>query len=69
MLVKGDHPALFFEMPWSTSGVLTRTLEAASGAGLTVSRLPALTDVDEAGDLMSDVKIFDGSAWRRLDSL
>lgn len=69
LLVKADHPGLFQEMAWSTPRVLRQTLDAADRVGLTVCLFPALADVDEAGDLSSDAKIFDGFAWRRLDSL
>jgi uncharacterized protein len=44
-------PALFDGMPWSTSAVLSRTLERAQRLGLRVACLPAWFDVDTKADL------------------
>jgi hypothetical protein len=44
-------PALFEDMPWSTSAVLSRTLERAQRLGLRVACLPAWFDVDTKADL------------------
>ncbi|HZP38067.1 MAG TPA: TIGR04282 family arsenosugar biosynthesis glycosyltransferase [Methylomirabilota bacterium] len=44
-------PALFENMPWSTSTVLTRTLERAQRLGLRAACLPAWFDVDTTADL------------------
>jgi hypothetical protein len=44
-------PALFRDIPWSTSVVLERTLERARAAGLVPHLLPPWYDVDEAADL------------------
>ena len=45
------HPELFRDIPWSTSGVLSATLEAAASLGVVVTMLPAWHDVDSADDL------------------
>jgi uncharacterized protein len=44
-------PALFEDMPWSTSAVLSRTLERAQRLGLRVACIPAWFDVDTKADL------------------
>jgi rSAM/selenodomain-associated transferase 1 len=44
-------PALFEDMPWSTSAVLSRTLERAQRLGLRVACLPAWFDIDTKADL------------------
>lgn len=44
-------PALFDDMPWSTSAVLSRTVERAQRLGLRVACLPAWFDVDTKADL------------------
>jgi len=44
-------PALFEDIPWSTSAVLSRTLERAQRLGLRVACLPAWFDVDTKADL------------------
>jgi rSAM/selenodomain-associated transferase 1 len=44
-------PALFENMPWSTSTVLGRTLERAQRLGLRVACLPTWFDVDTGADL------------------
>ncbi len=69
LLVKSDHPELFHDISWSTAKVLPQTLAAAALAGSTVRLLGELADVDDAGDLSSQTKIFNGSSWVRLDSL
>jgi rSAM/selenodomain-associated transferase 1 len=51
------QPELFRDIPWSTGVVLTKTLERARAAGLSVALLPTQEDVD---DLPS---------WRRVQSL
>jgi uncharacterized protein len=49
--VRADHPALFAEVPWSTSAVLDLTLRRAAAAGLRCALLPAWFDVDTPADL------------------
>lgn len=44
------HPELFSGVPWSAGDTLSRTLEAARHAGLSVHLLPELADVDTADD-------------------
>lgn len=44
-------PALFTGIPWSSSGVLSKTLEQAEREGMTVSLLPIWPDVDTVQDL------------------
>lgn len=44
-------PALFADMPWSTSDVLRITIDRARALGLRTARLPTLSDVDEPSDL------------------
>jgi hypothetical protein len=44
-------PALFDGIPWSTSAVLSRTLDRAQRLGLRVACLPAWFDVDTKADL------------------
>jgi rSAM/selenodomain-associated transferase 1 len=43
--------ALFADMPWSTSEILSRTLERAGTLGLAVEQLPLWFDVDTEADL------------------
>jgi hypothetical protein len=45
------HPALFADIPWSTSTVFTETVEQARRSGLTVAQVPAWYDVDAEEDL------------------
>ncbi|HLM39714.1 MAG TPA: hypothetical protein VK434_08995, partial [Microvirga sp.] len=45
--LKRAHDALFQDIPWSTSEVLSRTLERAAAIGLPVTMLPTWYDVDE----------------------
>jgi rSAM/selenodomain-associated transferase 1 len=49
--LRAPWPALFEDMPWSTSGVLSRTLDRALGLGLRVACLPTWFDVDTGIDL------------------
>lgn len=44
-------PEIFTGIPWSTSGVLSRTLERADALGAGTSLLPEWRDVDDADDL------------------
>ena len=44
------HPELLSDIPWSTDAVFQRTLERAAGAGLSVSLLRKLSDIDTDGD-------------------
>lgn len=43
--------ALFSGIPWSTSHVLSRTLEQAGGEGMTCTLLPSCPDIDTMQDL------------------
>jgi uncharacterized protein len=45
------EPSLFDDMPWSTDGVLARTLEAAEFTGMSVQLLETLRDIDTVRDL------------------
>ena len=45
-------PSLFEGVPWGTDRVLESTLERAREAGLTTHMMPALADVDTAGDVV-----------------
>ena len=44
-------PELFTGIPWSTAEVLQQTLSIAQRLGLTVAKLPLLSDVDRPEDL------------------
>ena len=44
-------PSLFAGIPWSTSGVLSKTREIAEGEGMSVSLLPSCSDIDIMQDL------------------
>ena len=44
-------PEIFADIPWSTSDVLSRTMERAAVLGVGTSRLPEWRDVDDADDL------------------
>ncbi|GHA10524.1 hypothetical protein GCM10008090_20190 [Arenicella chitinivorans] len=44
--------ALFSEMPWGTSAVLTKTRAAAQASGVNLQELEPLNDVDEWRDLL-----------------
>jgi rSAM/selenodomain-associated transferase 1 len=60
--VKDDHPALFQNIPWSTSSVTARTLAQAASIGLSVEILPGWYDVD---DPASYAVLLDDLAGRR----
>lgn len=49
--MKQLYPALFQNKKWSTNTVLANTLQTIEEAGLTVSQLPLLHDVDEAEEV------------------
>jgi rSAM/selenodomain-associated transferase 1 len=49
--LRSPCPALFENIPWSTSTVLARTLERAQRLGLRVACLPAWFDIDTSADL------------------
>ena len=49
--LRAPCPALFDGMPWSTSAVLSRTLDRAQHLGLRVACLPAWFDIDTKSDL------------------
>lgn len=48
---KRPEPGCFKGVVWSTSAVFRRTAANARKRGLSLGRLPVLSDVDEAGDL------------------
>ncbi len=47
------HPALFSDIPWSTSAVLKKTLEKVEASGLTYGLTERLDDVDRPEDVDS----------------
>lgn len=49
--LKAPQPALFQNIAWSTSEVLTQTLAAAQTLGLRTAQLPPLEDVDDEESL------------------
>jgi rSAM/selenodomain-associated transferase 1 len=49
--VRAPQPALFEDVPWSTTDVLSTTLARARAGGLRVQLLPAWFDVDTEADL------------------
>ena len=49
--MKRLYKELFTNIPWSTNQVLNETSDAMRKLGLTVSRLPALADIDTGEDL------------------
>ncbi len=49
--MSGFFPEMFTGIPWSTSEVLSRTMERAGALGIGISLLPEWRDVDEADDL------------------
>ena len=63
--VRGDQPALFQGIPWSTAQVLSATL--ARSAGLSVRLLPVRHDVDDAGspwiDSEGGLRLAESRAW------
>lgn len=46
------HRELFRDIPWSTGGVMERSLAKAAGAGIATALLPLWHDVDTAADLL-----------------
>ena len=44
-------PEIFADIPWSTSDVLSRTMERAAALGIGTALLPEWRDVDDADDL------------------
>ena len=51
LAARGVHPSLFYDMPWSTSGVASETLRRCRALGLRTHMLPAWYDVDDAASL------------------
>jgi len=49
--LKQSHPYLFHNVDWSTSRVLSQTIERANGIDLEIELLPAWYDVDDAATL------------------
>ena len=49
--VRGSFPRLFEDVPWSSSAVLSTSLQRCREAGLTFALLPEERDVDSADDL------------------
>ncbi len=49
--LKSPTDGLFHQIPWSSTTVLEKTLERASGLGLKVALLPAAYDIDVEQDL------------------
>ena len=49
--MSGFFPEMFTGIPWSTSEVLSRTMERAGALGIETTHLPEWRDVDEADDL------------------
>jgi rSAM/selenodomain-associated transferase 1 len=49
--VRGDHPSLFEDLPWSTSAVLEITERRARAARLRTARIAPCFDVDTPDDL------------------
>lgn len=47
---RGDHVALFQDIPWSASDTLRRTVDAAKSVGLRVCLLETRGDIDTADD-------------------
>ncbi len=50
--LRAAAPTLFSDVDWGTEHVLAQTIEKTNAAGLTMKRLPALSDVDEPEDLL-----------------
>lgn len=48
---KEMHQELFLDIPWSTSGVLSKTMKRINQMNLSFSILPVLSDVDELKDV------------------
>jgi len=53
LAARGVHPSLFYDMPWSTSGVASETLRRCRALGLRTHMLPAWYDIDDAASLAS----------------
>ena len=51
LAARGVHPSLFYDMPWSTSGVASETLRRCRALGLRTHVLPAWYDVDDAASV------------------
>ncbi len=51
LAARGVHPSLFYDMPWSTSGVASETVRRCRALGLRTHVLPAWYDVDDAASL------------------
>ena len=51
LAVKNEHPCLFENIEWSTERVFGQTQHAATKAGLSMSLLPELYDIDVIDDL------------------
>jgi len=49
-------PAIFEGIPWSTSGVLEKSMERARAQGFHTSLLPMLADVDRPEDVPEDLR-------------
>lgn len=45
-------PAIFTDIPWSSTAVLTKTIERVEKSGLTYALLPRLGDVDHPEDMV-----------------
>lgn len=58
--LRAPAPTLFDAMAWSTPAVMASTRERLAAAGLRYVQLPAVADIDEAGDL-----VHLPAAWRR----
>ncbi|MDH3225177.1 MAG: TIGR04283 family arsenosugar biosynthesis glycosyltransferase [Gemmatimonadota bacterium] len=54
--LKRPAPALFHDMTWSTSQVLSETRDRALGEGLAVMELEPLKDVDTVADLTDELR-------------
>ncbi|MCA9037635.1 MAG: TIGR04283 family arsenosugar biosynthesis glycosyltransferase [Planctomycetaceae bacterium] len=52
------HEVIFNDIHWGTAGVLSQSIRSAESAGLISARLPALSDVDFAEDLVSCRRLF-----------
>ena len=53
LAARGVHPSLFYDMPWSTSGVASETLRRCRALGLRTHMLPVWYDIDDAASLAS----------------
>ena len=50
---RGDHPALFYDIAWSSTDTLALTLKRAAEAGLRVRLLATRSDIDTVEDLQA----------------